>query len=373
MLNVCTIGIGNAGNQIADLAMHEKKIPGIAINSSKKDLSTVKNISTVTIGDDKGSGKNRDEAKKFVKEQVRQLLETEKFVDHIRDRDVVFIISSTGGGTGSGMSPMMTDILSRKYRDQLFILVEVFPPLKESIAAQQNTIDYLQEVNAFLPTVTYMAYDNNKFSELPTSEMMKKINEEIVEHIDVIRGQYLYSTPFNSIDDKDAVMILNTPGRLCVYGLYGIKEKDLDTKSIEEMMIDTIKKISSNVELDRDKIIKKSAIITNLNEKLNSQFNTNMPEIHNLIGEPVEGFEHIYICEKGEENRVILIMSGLSVPDDRLEKIMQRIESGMAELTKSKASLILGSADTDAIKELRGSSTHESAIEFSLDDIFDQY
>ena len=68
----------------------------------------------------------------------------------------------------------------RKFPEKKFILVEVWPPLRESLAAQQNGIDYLKEVQSNIPNCVYMAFDNNKLCDLPTSEMMKQVNQEIV-------------------------------------------------------------------------------------------------------------------------------------------------------------------------------------------------
>lgn len=375
MLKICTIGIGNAGNQIADLAKSVKGIPGVAINSSEKDLTNVQYIPKLIVGDTKGAGKNRDTAKKFIREQCKNLLSQKPFIEMISEQDVVFVISSIGGGTGSGMAPMLTDIMSRKFPDVLFVIIGVYPPLKESIAAQQNGLEYLKEVKDFLPNIAYMAYDNNRRSDLPTSEMMKEVNNEIVEHLDIIRGQYLYPTPYNSIDEKDMVRILSTPGRLAVYYIDYFNEKDLDKASIEEKLIDSIKAGSSNVELDRDKLIKRFGIVTNLSDKLNSMFNSGCPEILELIGEPVEAFEHIYINHNDDEiNRVVLILSGLSIPDDRLTKIVQRIDDGLEELGRQKESSVLDDADMmQSVKELRGESSFGNKGDFDLDDLFAKY
>ncbi len=372
MLKVCAIGIGNCGGQIAELAKTTKNIPGVAINSSEKDFISITAISKILLGDSKGAGKNRDEAKRFVKSQITNLLSQEKFTDFIGDNDVVFVVSSIGGGTGSGMAPMCTDILSRKYPEKRFILVEVYPPIRESIAAQQNSIDYLKEVRDNIPNAVYMAYDNNKYSNLPTSEMMKKVNEEIVEHMAIIRGDYLYPTPYNSIDEKDMMALLKTSGRLAIFDLQNIKEKDIDTESIESKVINVIKNISSNVELDRDKIVKQIGLITNLNQKLDKTLSVDIREIKDLIGEPVEGFEHIYISKDTDDNKVILILTGLSVPDDRLIKITQRIEEGLEEMSRTKSSSVLDSTDTKSIKDLRGNEM-EGSNDLNFDDIFDRY
>lgn len=373
MLKICTLGFGNCGNQIADLAMGMYKIPGIAINSSQKDLSNINNITKIILGDQKGAGKNRDEAKKFIKLHVQTLLKQEKLINLISENDIVFIISSIGGGTGSGMAPMMCDILSRQFQDKKFILIEVYPPLGESLAAQQNSLDYLKEVRSFLPNVSYMAYDNNRFANLTTPEMMKTINNEIVEMLLVLRGDYFYPTPFNSIDEKDLLGIIGTPGRMAVYILDNIREKDFDNKSIEDAMIDVIKNKSGNVELDRDKIVKKIGVITNLNNNLNKIIDPNYGKIQELIGTPIELFEHVYIARDDESNRMILILSGLSVPDDRLTKMVQRIETGLEELANMKESSVLDNTETNnRIKELRSQVMNQSS-EFDLDDLFSKY
>jgi len=372
MLSICTIGIGNAGNQIADLAMGRYQIPGIAINSSQKDLVNIKNIPKVIVGDEKGAGKDRSEAKKFIKMHIKALLDQEKFTGLIEAADVIFIISSIGGGTGSGMSPIMTDILSRRFRSKKFVLIEVYPPITESLAAQQNSIDYLKEVKSFLPNAVYIAYDNNRYSDLPTPDMMQTVNNEIVEALAILRGEYLYTTPYNSIDEKDLLRFFETPGRMAVYMIENIKEKDFDNKTLETALIDNIKNISANVELDRDKIVKRLGAITNLNPVLNKLFDTNLTTIKELIGEPVEAYEHTYIASMDEMNRLILILAGLSEPEDRLKKILQRIEEGLEELSRKKESSILDELDTNVIRDLR-SAIERANDEFDLEDIFDKY
>ena len=196
----------------------------------------------------------------------------------------VVIASTASGGTGSGMTPIMTDILSRRFADKHFVIIEVYPPIMESIGAQQNGLDYLKEIRSFLPNAVYMQYDNNRRANLTTPEMLQSVNEEIVDHLLVFRGDYLYPTPFNSIDEKDMMRFISTPGRMAVYVLDDIKEKDFDDRSLEDALLDIIKNGSTNVELDRDKIVKRLGVISNLNPTLNKIFNVNMTKIKEFIG-----------------------------------------------------------------------------------------
>ena len=129
MLKVAIVGIGNAGNQVAELAKKTKGIEGIAINSSEKDISTVSAVKAIVIGDEKGAGKDRNIAKEFIQKSARKLLSESEFTDVIVNNEVIFVVSSTGGGTGSGMAPVLTDVLTRVYPTKRFILVGILPPI----------------------------------------------------------------------------------------------------------------------------------------------------------------------------------------------------------------------------------------------------
>ena len=92
MLKVGIIGCGNAGNQVCALcAKKYPDIPVVAINCSEKDMQTLPNtIRKVSIGDGKGAGKNRDEAKNFLQNSIMEFLSDEdikKFLDLLCKED----------------------------------------------------------------------------------------------------------------------------------------------------------------------------------------------------------------------------------------------------------------------------------------------
>ena len=375
MIRLGLIGIGNCGNQVVSLAKETKDIPGIAINTSDKDLENVKNLTVFKIGSSKGAGKSRDKAKAYVKQMMKQLLSQEKFKSHIDENDVVAVVASTGGGTGSGISVMLTHLLSTMYVDKRFILVHVLPSLKESLAAQQNTIEYLKEMNNF--NATYMSYDNGCKDVLPSNVMMKQMNEEIVEDLAVIRGDYLLSTPFTSIDEEDLTKILEVPGRLVVHRVYDIKEKDIDKVGIEDMLIQKLTDTTYSTELHNDNRVMKMGVILNVTEKLSNKIDTNFTEFKNQIGNPIEGFEHVAIIEPSMnlKNRAIVISSGLSLPEDRIEKINERIQEILDEIEKQKqVNSILDTIETDKIKGLRGIRNDSNGPdEIDIDDFLSKY
>lgn len=374
MLRVAGIGMGKAGSEVMELAKKAYGIEGVAINTSGDDMTTIKSISQITVGDEKGAGKDRNIAKDFMFRKAKEVLALPQLKDLITDHDVIFIHSSTDGGSGSGMAPAMTDVLTRLYPDKHFIISGILPTLKESLAGQHNTIEYLKEVRNFNPT--YMLYDNNCRANLTRSDMFTQVNQEIVLDMSIIRGDFQFTTPYTNIDDRDMLKIIEVPGRLQIAKAFGFKEKDIDEKSVEDRLIESIR-TSTHAEMDRDQIIKRFGLITNLSEKIHKTFDSNVSKLKELIGEPVDGFEHIYINKTEEEiNRVIAIMSGLSIPDDRVEKILQRIDDLTHQLTKTKASSILDKADVDLMDMVRGNGTTTKDSNSDLDDldsIFGQY
>ena len=328
MLKVGLIGCGNAGNQVLQEAL--KTYPDmklVAINSSENDLSTLPDaITKITIGDGKGCGKNRMEAKKSLASQVLELVRNKEFIEFISDLELAFVISSTGGGTGSGMSLVFTNVIAKTFPSTYTIPVGILPTINEAESTQVNTLEYLTELYKSLDNkTTYMLYDNEKLKELPPNKMLPEVNRRIVEDINVLRCFYNKSTQFDSIDEKDALTVIRTPKRLMVASVYDVKEKDLDEMSLEERLMDSIKR-GIHAEIQGDKIVNRTGIILNISESVLNTFSIQLPLIRSFLGDPIEEFKHIYVNEdKKLPNNAFLIISGLSPINDRIAKINDRI------------------------------------------------
>lgn len=326
------MGIGNTGGQVAARAHERLGIPVVAMNSSDKDLETLgEDIPRIKIGDKngiaQGAGKDRATAKKYLKESLVKVLSDEYIVDFVSNLEVLFVVGSTGGGTGSGTAPVTTSILKHQFVETKIILVGVLPTDSEALSSHVNTLEYLNELYSEMADQTYMLYDNDKLAKMPSYQMMQKVNDEIVSDINVLRLFYNTATRYDSIDEKDMGRLISPPGRVMVSRLEGIKEKDCDTKSIEDMLIENIK-TNCHVESQRDGRVAASGIITNLSESLSESFDNHIPNVRKFTGEPVHDFNHIYINpDRKMDNNVFLILSGLSPINDRVNKISDRIQS----------------------------------------------
>lgn len=383
MLNVSIIGMGNTGNQVASLANEELKIPAMAINSSEKDLESVsesipKKLISSKEGKSQGAGKNRKLAKEYLKDSVMSLLSDEDTQNFIGNSDVLFIVSSTGGGTGSGTALVMSKIVSQMFAGTTKVItIGVLPVMSEALSAHVNTLEYLNELYSALDNSTYMLYDNDRYSNLPSYKMMEKVNHEIVKDIDVLRCTYNYSTPYDSIDEQDMKRLISFPGRLAVARLEDIKERDLDEQTIEDLLIKKIKTFP-HVEMQRDQKITATGVIANLSDVVFDEFDNHIPNVIEFIGSPDHDFNHISRNEDRKmPNNVFLIMSGLSAVNDRILKLTDRIDE-IEEKQKIReeeaaidASEIKGLSNQISSKDGEKESETKSSVD--LESIFDEF
>lgn len=359
MLNVGIIGCGNGGNQVATLGMERLGIPAIAINSSSKDMETLSgDIPKVLIQNQdgtskEGAGQDRSLAKLYLKDSIMDFIQSETLVEFIKGLDIVFVVGTTGGGTGSATAPILTSILKEVYKNKetSFILIGIMPVLTSAPAYQVNTLEYLKEIYENMLGLTYMLYDNDRYSDMSSYKALDTVNSEIISDINVLRCYYNYTTKYDSIDDRDAIRLDSTPGRLFVARLEDFKEKDLDTVSIEDLLIDKIKK-NAHAELQRDKKIESIGIIVNLAQSIVEDFNDNLPKIVDFIGCPNRQFKHIYVNDDRKMgNNVFLILGGLSPVNDRVHKIEDQIEEAQNKQNVEDEGNAISNIDVKSLTE----------------------
>lgn len=371
MFNIGIIGVGNAGGQNAALAAERLGVDALCLNSSQKDLDTLgNNVTKILIGDSKGAGKNRDEAKLFVKNSLRSMIADDRvkkfFVggENGEAKDFVFVISSTGGGTGSGAAPLLTEILKSIYTDVNFIIIGILPSINEAMSAQVNTLEYFKELYETSSGVPYMVYDNEKMCDKAVNVMMEGINAAIVDDIDILRGSHQISTKYSAIDEKDMTSILTTAGRIVIAGAKNIKEKMLDKTSIDELIIEDFKS-NAHAETNRDKVVHRLGIISVLDNRCSEKFDGQVQAVQEFVGTPVETFQHFAIKDdnnSGLPNDVIVIASGLSKLDDRIDRIKERIDEINAAMDAAKSRTGgLDDIDIDALNSRKHAGDNKPA------------
>lgn len=336
------LGVGNAGSQVALLA-HEVGFNAAAINTSELDLSLVAgSIPTMLVGNAKGAGKDRDIAKSFLQKEIKQVVVNE-LPKIINGSDHVYIVSSTGGGSGSGMAPILYAGLKKVYPSINFILVNIFPRMSESLAAHDNTIKNSKDL-MLSDNPTYMIYDNGQV-DLPGNEALPEVNEQIVHDFCVLRGDFKDATPLGTLDEQDMTKIISTPGRIVIGTVNNYTEKKHKETSLLSAITDNIISSSQALLQPDHHVIRMGVLFNKISPHLSSRIDESYKELTDRFGTPTEIFEHTLIEEGSVENTTSVIMSGLSFPDNRLQMSLEKVVEANKKREQIKSSSLLSQLD----------------------------
>lgn len=324
LLKVGVLGLGNGGGNVADLAA-EHGFMAVAVNGSTKDLDRLSNnVWKFPVGDGKGTGKNREEAQAFLTAHIG-ILEDAKFVEFLTSNDVIVIVTSTGGGFGSGASIIMYNEIHKTYPNKCVILCGIYPFDSEGYTAQEHSVEWMKEVKA-IDDMSYMYYDNNRFAKYPPNIVCDKINNEILDALRIFRGDFTLEDRTGGVDERDALTALSVPRRIVAY-YRDIEEADIVDGSLVKTMMESIKEDSGNAELADDKDIMASIF----QYCLRSQFMKYVPDIKNdmqeIVGNHLSDYANYHnIDDDDNETRdgVAIILTGLSDPTLRIDRMINR-------------------------------------------------
>ena len=343
-LRISIIGIGNAGNQLLNEAVKRDNIRVFAVNSSQKDLDnavTNKTIDSFIIGHDaKGAGKSRESAASFFQQNgVELATAVPAFSNMCDESDIIIVASSTAGGTGSGVAPEMIRLLQMMYNNKIIIYVGILPRLTDAPKAQQNAISCLNEIQE--RKVPYFLADLEYYKGIPNHVAYQKIQQYIMECIDVMGGRFLNGM----IDENDMRVILSEPGYLSMYNLQGVTQSQLEKESMQSMMTKLIKS-SPAAERTRNGIIRQMGVVLNMPEEMTDvTMSSDYTELTNYIGTPVSIFEN-FATIPGATGQMIVILSGQSSPVGRVTDMNQRAQeaTGLSQTDYNFKEMVAGFA-----------------------------
>lgn len=359
-LRFFVIGIGNAGNQLVNI-IDDPNIDVFAVNSSKSDLdnNVVKsNIKSYIIGKEgRGAGKNRTVGLKCFAYNGKQLLTHPTFTNMCDKAEVIIVSGSTAGGTGSAVAPLMIKALKIKYPRKIIMYLGVLPRLTDSVQAQKNSIDCLDEIMSY--DVPYLLADLNYYHDIPNDIAYVKIQEYLANCIYAMKGRYLNKSSFGMIDENDMRTVLAESGYLSIYDLKKVSQTDLDQESMQHMMIELIKN-SPAAEIMRDGIVKQMAAIINMPEDMtDSSKASDYTELISYIGRPISIFEN-YAVTNSANGQMIIILSGQTTPFNRISEMGNIVQESVQVLKKKK--------DFDFDDLTRGFESESEIPSFLLDD-----
>ncbi len=203
-MKLTVIGFGQCGGRIADefARLNERAksrrgieiTPGVfAVNTDSADLSGLSAIKSdyrhrILIGVKKtgghGVGKINELGAEIAKEDSDKIIDAIRTTKRFFETDAFLLIASSGGGTGSGAIPIMTQIIRERYADKPVYDVIVLPFEHEETTEERssyNTALCLKSVNSVASAVILV--DNQRYVKKDSSLRynLSKINHLIAE------------------------------------------------------------------------------------------------------------------------------------------------------------------------------------------------
>lgn len=195
------IGLGQAGGNIAQIAEIKYNYSAICINTSKEDLSSLKNIKyPIWIENGIGTAKDRKSVIRLMSESIDDVVSK---INTLVTGDIAIVVFSGAGGTGSGSSSFICRYLVSQ--GKIVVPVVILPSNNESAKSHANTYDCLAELNQIDGIGGAFLLDNenveDKFS----------INNKFVADIDALLSLN-HSSQYGNIDEAEIRTLLSCPG-----------------------------------------------------------------------------------------------------------------------------------------------------------------
>jgi hypothetical protein len=149
---ILLIGCGKAGNRLINEIMEKDPLlTGLFVNTSYDDmakLSKVNEDNVFLFSSANGSGRNRNVAQQYVKDQVKSLVDA---IIRYPVHNNIYIFTSTDGGTGSGVTPIICQLLRATFKnrnlDRKINLVAIMPNQKiDDRLAFENAIGFWNDI-----------------------------------------------------------------------------------------------------------------------------------------------------------------------------------------------------------------------------------
>lgn len=361
------IGIGAAGNKAAINVIENNIIDMdsvMLINSTLKDIpADYKGLKIQYDGSYGGCGKERSAAKELLENNImNDKIPLEKFL-HIGQPDqaeLVVIVTSTEGGTGSGSSVTLGNYIQNVFGIQVHMFG--FIGFKSDVRGLKNTIEWFQELEE---NFAVECVENSKFlPECKDNKIKaeKAANAEFAKKLGILMGNPLRDSDHN-IDPRDLLKIATTEGFMFIESVNF--EKIKNKEQFETMVIDMIDKTKS---LDISEVkARKTAVIINIAEA-STDYISYEDILVERYGESYENYLHIQ-HEPDMPEFIAVIVAGVKMPVEEVQKIYNEYKTRLSRVDRQSDSFFSASKnlelDDDTDLSLKENKTMSKADFFN--------
>lgn len=303
------VGLGQmGGNEIKSI--HAKGYSVMAANTAQSDLDGLdipENCKYHILGG-YGSSKERKKAKQLLAENDFENFDLliNEIEERFKDCRVIFLIGSSGGGSGSAMLPAIKKRLLDK-TDKIICTITCTPDDSASMKEYMNCYEFFQELESVEGGGATFVIDNNRNKDKLI------LNEQFACYLDAFLNCETSSTR-GVVDQAEIENVLSQRG-VCIINKQG--SDNATTQTVIERIRDNI-----YTPLENDGVVANIVLV-------NSNNNVRLNEIIENVGKPLATFEG------WEADATVLAISGCSLPYKKLEEIKQKIEDNKDTIKKN--------------------------------------
>ena len=290
------VAVGQAGGNIGSV-LEDKGFNVFYLNTSEEDLATLQKAKhKYHIKGGEGCHKDRDKAKTLLAKDYDQILEEIK--NKVPEK-IVFVIFSTGGGTGSGIGPVMVDILNDELGKKAGA-VAVLPGKNETVKSFMNTYECVRDLADLEETAACFFIDNGSHGDRFV------LNKAFAEQFDCLIG-----IPDQNKDVKGNLDRAELKEILCTKGAAAIYKAKQDKFDGENKIINSLRN-NGMYAMSEDRVIKYIGVSSGTPLK--------MDVLQKEFGSYLDYFQSY------NDDTVLCIFSGLSFPFDRILSMKEQVD-----------------------------------------------
>ncbi len=294
------VGLGSMGSNEAKI-FYVNGYPVMVGNTAQSDLDSLDlpDDCKYHILNGYGSSKDRKKAKQLLAENNYENFDLliNEIEERFKDCKIIFLIASSGGGSGSGMLPAIAQRLLSE-TDKIVCVITCTPDDNASLKEFMNCYEFFQELESIDSRAATFIIDNNK------NRNKFVLNEQFACYLDAFLTSETNSTQ-GVVDRAEIENVLSQKG-MCIINKYGSENATTQT---------VIEKIRENIyaPLEDDGVVANIALIQS-----NSKVRLN--EVVDNIGKPLATFEGFGL------DASVLAVSGLSLCYKKLDEIKKKID-----------------------------------------------
>ena len=349
-MNVKIIGLGAAGNKAALRAVSAhcvRENDVLLLNTAIQDIAAEYKDRSILFNKNGtgGCGKERSRSKELITDALQNGSMDAQLSKFIDPGDLVVIVTSTEGGTGSGAAPILAAYINEVIgvRPQLIC----FTGTEDDLRGLQNTADFFKDVANMCDTLMVQAISNKKFLDKANGNKLKAeimANDEFVLRIKVLQGAMIRESDQN-IDAMDHLKLVTTPGYMSIVSYEDTGSIDT-TEQFDKICIDMLN-ASKSLPTSGTSMLRLGVIMTIADDD-KDHIDWSFKKIKSAFEDVGEVFLHVQKTTD-ETRQIILIMSGLEMPLNFVMSTYEKFKARSEKMAAKSTNFLsrMGAIDTN--------------------------